>query len=60
MKLIRCKKPDNLDEQQVGNTNTVDGHTFMGRYDLDGNYYERDVCCNRWWMLDEEIEEDES
>ncbi len=57
MKLIPCKKPENLDEQQVGNTNTVKGHTFMGRYDADGNYYEQDVCCNRWWKLEDETDD---
>jgi len=56
-KLVKCKKPANLDEQQVGNTNTVKGHIYMGRYDLDGNYYEQDVCCDRWWKLTDDDEE---
>lgn len=58
-KLVRCEKPINLDEQYVGHTNTVGGHIFIGRYDLEGNYYEHDTCCDRWWKLEETDKEAE-
>ena len=53
-KLVKCEKPANLDEQYVGNTNTIDGHVFIGRYDTDGNYYEHDTTTGQWYKLADE------
>ena len=54
MKLIPCEKPSNLDEQYVGDAKTVKGHIFMGRYDLDGNYYEHDTTNDKWYVLEDD------
>lgn len=53
-KLIPCEKPENLDEQYVGNTSTVKGHVFIGRYDTDDNYYEHDTTADKWFKLVDE------
>jgi len=53
-KLVKCSKPENLDEQHVGQAVTIQGHTLLGRYDTDGNYYEEDTCCGKWWRLVED------
>lgn len=56
-KLIPCEKPQNLDEQYVGNTSILKGHVFIGRYDTDGNYYEHDITADKWYKLVEEFGE---
>jgi len=47
----RCDKPKDIDEENFSDTTIALGHTWLGRCDLSGNYYEQDVCCDKWYLI---------
>ena len=49
--LTQVKKPEGRLELDKGSEMTVKGHRMKGYYDENGDYYEHDECCDRWFRL---------